>query len=196
MIMEKKHAIIFGGIIALIILSGAGYYIYTYHNPFTDYTEEVHVHADFGIVVNDKKVDLTLDKYQSTKSHILHKHVHLHENKGDVIHRHSDDITMDVFLKSIGFTLTDTCLTNDTGERFCTDDTHELVLFVNKKSVKNPTSYLTEEDDKILLYYGNKNNPSLEEYFSGITNNSCLYSGTCPERGIAPPESCGLTCEI
>ena len=194
--MEKKHKLIAGGLIGAILVAGASYYFYNYPNPFNHYTTEVHVHADLVIVVNDNKVDLTLDKYQSTKTHVLDHRVHLHDNKGDVIHRHSDDVTLEIFLKSIGFTLTDTCLTNDTGERFCTDDTHELVLYVNKKPVEDPSDYITKEDDKVLLYFGSKNNPRREEYFGGITNNSCIYSGTCPERGIAPPENCGLTCEI
>jgi hypothetical protein len=178
-----------------VLFAGGGYYLYQKYNPFTYYDDEVHVHADFMIIINDEWIRLTDEKYQSSTKQILHKNVHLHDGKDDVVHRHADGITFAQFLQSVGFTLTDTCLTKDTGEQYCANETNELVLYVNGKSV-DKTTYVTEENDKVLLYYGTPNSPKVSEYQAAITDNSCFYSGTCPERGVAPPESCGLTCEI
>jgi hypothetical protein len=189
----KKYLI--PGVI-LVAIAGASYYLYQKHNPFTYYEDEVHVHADFLIYINDKKIDLTDVKYQSSTEQILHKNVHLHDGEDNVVHRHAEGITFAEFLGSIGFTLTNDCLTTDDGERFCDSEETVLTLYVNKEPYSNITSYIPQEEDQVLLYYGTKNNPNLNQYLDSITDESCIYSGTCPERGIAPAESCGLTCEI
>jgi hypothetical protein len=182
--------------IVLVTIAGASYYLYQKHNPFTYYEDEVHVHADFLIYVNDKKLDLTDVKYQSSAEQILHKNVHLHDDEDNVVHRHAEGITFAEFLSSVGFTLTNDCLTIDTGEAFCDSEETVLTLYVNKEPFTDIATYISQEEDQVLLYYGTKDNPSLNQYLESVTNDSCIYSGTCTERGVAPPESCGLTCEI
>ncbi len=189
-----KNQIVFG-VLFLIILAGGGYYLYSKYLPFNTYEPEVHVHSDFKIIINDEWIRLTDKRYQSSTEQTLHDDIHLHDDKDDVVHRHAEGITFVEFLSSIGFALTEDCLTDDEGEIFCTDEANELVLYVNGEPTDS-TGYINTEEDSILLYYGMRNNPKLTEYFSAITDNSCYYSGTCPERGIAPPESCGLTCDI
>jgi hypothetical protein len=72
-----------------------------------------------------------------------------------------------------------------------------VLLFVNGELYSAPyTEYEPVDDDSILLYYGDPQNESIQSYIEEIPDDSCYYSGTCPERGIAPPESCGLTCEL
>lgn len=179
-----------------IVVAAASYYLYQKYNPFTYYDDEVHVHADFLIYINDQKIDLTDPKYQSSAEQILHKNVHLHDDEDNVVHRHAEGITFAEFLNSVGFTLTNDCLTLDTAEAFCNNETQVLMLYVNKEPYVDISSYIPQEEDQVLLYYGTKGNPNLNQYLDSITNDSCIYSGTCPERGVAPAESCGLTCEI
>ncbi len=157
---------------------------------------EVHVHADFLAYINNERLDLTAEQYQSSVEQVLHKDFHLHDNKDNLIHRHAENLTLVDFLSSLGFAVTDTCLTTDTAEHFCTDEEKVLQLYVNEKTVPNILTYVPQEEDKILLYYGTSDNPELETYLAQVTDESCIYSGTCPERGTPPPESCGLTCEI
>jgi hypothetical protein len=183
-------------VVILGIVTGLSYYLYAKHNPFTYYSDEVHVHADFLIMVNDTRIDLTDEKYQSSVEQILHKNVHLHDGEDNVVHRHAEGITFAEFLSSLGFTLTNDCLSNDGGESFCTSDEKSLALYVNEILIADVTSYIPQEEDRILVYYGAPNSPKIAEYQAAITDESCIYSGTCPERGVAPPESCGLTCEI
>lgn len=182
--------------VVLLLVAGASYYLYQKHNPFTYYEDEVHVHADFLIYINDKKIDLTDVKYQSSAEQILHKNVHLHDGEDNVIHRHAEGITFAEFLGSVGFTLTNDCLTADTNETLCDSEGSVLTLYVNKEPYSDIVSYIPQEEDQILLYYGTTDNPKLNDYLNAITDESCIFSGTCPERGIAPAESCGLTCEI
>ncbi len=192
--MFKKR--IASGIIFLTVFSTGGYYLYQKYNPFTYYEDEVHVHADFLIYINDQQIDLTDAKYQSSTSQILHKNVHLHDGEDNVVHRHAEGITFTEFLGSLGFTFTNECLIDPTGMSFCSDTNNVLTLYVNKIPKTILTEYIPQEEDRILLYYGTRDNQKLSEYQNSITNESCIFSGTCPERGIAPAESCGLTCEI
>jgi hypothetical protein len=191
---DKK--LIGAGILFFIIVSCLGYYLYDKYNPFTYYDDEVHVHSDFLIIVNDKELDLTDSKYQSSTKQILHKNVHLHDGEDHVVHRHAEEITFAEFLSSLGITMTEKCLSVDTAEMYCSSEEEALVLFVNQEPVSNPLSYINQEEDQILIYFGRPDNLNLETYLGRITDESCIYSGTCPERGTAPPESCGLTCEI
>lgn len=164
---------------------------------YADSADEVHVHSDFLMVLNGEQIDFTADKYQTTSEQELAEHVHLHDNVGNVIHRHAQTVTLGEFFGSLGFTLTNDCLTTDDSVQLCTGDASKLLVFVNDERIDNPSEYTNKEEDRILIYYGDPNNNELiRESLLTITDEACIYSGTCPERGIAPPESCGLTCDI
>lgn len=182
--------------VVVLVLVGIGLFVYDRYNPFTYYDDEVHVHADFAIYLNDQKLDLTAEKYQSSAQSIKHKNVHLHDGDDNVVHRHAEGITFAEFLSSVGFTLTDSCLTVDSGEQYCSDTANTLILYVNGEVNPDIASYIPQEEDQILLYFGARDNLNIPTYLESITDESCIFSGTCPERGTAPPESCGLTCEI
>ena len=71
------------------------------------------------------------------------------------------------------------------------------MVFVNDERIDTPKDYVNEEEDLILVYFGDKNDSeTIQSLLLEITDKACIYSGTCPERGTAPPESCGLTCEL
>lgn len=191
--MRMKTYVLTGLVIALI--GGSGYYLYDKYQPFSE-PEKVHVHADFAISINNQTLDLTNDKYQSSGESEKHADIHLHDGDDHVVHRHADGVTFVDFLSSIGFEVSNDCFTNDQKETFCTDTENVLQLYVNKVLVEDISSYITQEEDQILLYFGKRDNPNISDYINSITDESCIYSDTCPERGTAPPESCGLTCEI
>lgn len=189
------------GSIGILLLGGFFvYFQYSGQNlfPSTQIVTpvEVHVHSDFLFYILDKRVDLTADKYQTTKTHTLKSDIHFHDNVDTQIHRHANGVTLADFLRSLGFTLTNDCITTDESKTYCSDDTDKLLLLVNGVKIENITSYITQQADQILLYYGDPNSPNISTYESQITNDACLYSGTCPERGKPPFETCGLTCEI
>ena len=165
-------------------------------HPIADPTDgEFHVHADFHIVVNDTLIDLSTDEFQTTSAQSLHPDAHLHNNNGDVEHIHAEGLTFAEFLGSLGITLTDSCLTLD--NTYCSGEIEEVLLLVNDEVFTRPISqYIPVDGDRILLYYGSYGNPLLQTYLDNVPDDACYYSGTCPERGIAPSEECGLTCEL
>ena len=69
-------------------------------------------------------------------------------------------------------------------------------LIVNGERVMDIAGYINQGEDKILIYYGDVTSPLISDYVGAISEDACIYSGTCPERGVPPPENCGLTCEV
>ena len=195
--MDKKTLIlgvILGVIVMRIFLEASAPEEHN-HDDHT-HSDDVHVHADFVMAIDGKKMDLTQDKYQSKVGDIKHADIHLHDNQGNIIHRHAEGVTFGDFLRSIGFLFTDECITLDTGEEYCADSDHTLSLYVNNEAQTAINDYIIEDNDRVLLYYGEKDSTEISNMLDSITDEACIYSGTCPERGTPPPEACGLTCEV
>jgi hypothetical protein len=193
-------ALVFGLLVALLV----GTFISkpdhdhqsTSHPIGTTQGEGVHVHGDFRLYIGDERIRFTDDKYQSSGATTHHASLHFHDGNDEVIHRHADGMTLVEFFNSIGITLDNECLTLDTGTEYCTNATGTLMLIVNNERTLDIKNYIFAEEDRILIYYGDPKNPNIRDYTVGVTDLACVYSGTCPERGTLPTESCGLTCEV
>ena len=194
--MNRKGTLGIVVLLAAILGAGSAWYYERHQSSYPAYPDEVHVHSDFVLQITDQQIDLTDNRYQSYAGSVKHDDIHIHDNEDHVIHRHAEDITLVEFLASININLTSDCLTMDDGSEYCADENDELTLYVNGAQHKDPTTYINQEEDQLLLYYGPRNNDQLPNYLDAITDESCIYSGTCPERGIAPAESCGLSCEL
>ena len=165
-------------------------------HPIADPTsDEYHVHADFLIYLEDERYDLSAESFMTTDQQELHPDAHLHDGNGKVMHVHAEGITFSEFLTSLGFTITDTCLQTPEGTEYCETADAQLLFYVNGELAELAT-YVPDDDDRLLLYFGDPESERIAEYLEAIPDDACYYSGTCPERGVAPPESCGLTCEL
>lgn len=179
------------------VFAGGAYSLVTNHSQVQhSHDTEYHVHADFALYINGERYDLSAERFMSGSEQVLHEHVHLHDENGDVIHYHAPDISLAEFLASLSFTLTDTCLTTPEGSEYCTSSTSTLQLYVNNEPSSELASYVAADEDRLLLYYGAPDVPSIPEFLDSVSDRACIYSYTCPERGVPPPESCGLTCEL
>lgn len=160
------------------------------------YDTEYHVHADFKIYIGDERVDLSADEYMTSATQELSDYVHLHDNDDEVEHIHLEGITFAEFLRTLSLELTNECLTVK-NQSYCETPDSVLQLYVNNEQYADPiTTYIPVDDDQILLYVGENDEALVTRLLETVTDNACYFSGTCPERGIAPPESCGLTCEL
>ncbi|MBY0309758.1 hypothetical protein K2Q16_01280 [Patescibacteria group bacterium] len=201
MLSLRTFIALLAGLIVGALTSAVLLPVFGYDRPYLfsdthEHSEEYHTHADFLIVINDTKIDLSDKEYMSVAERILHAGVHLHDGNGKVIHFHAPHITLVEFLSSLGITLTSDCITIQ-NKLNCTGEETELLLYVNEEErTSELLTYVPNDEDRVLLYLGDPNNPSLSSYLDAVTDTSCIYSGTCPERGTAPAESCGLTCEL
>ncbi len=165
---------------------------HTSHHHSTDY----HAHTDFLVVLAGEVIDFSDERYMTNAVKKLHDDVHLHDSDGKVAHYHAPNISFATFLTSLGLTLSDTCLTV-ASDTICTNDTNEVALYVNGDRYPDYlTSYIPTDLDRILLLAGPISENSPEKFLNQVEDRACIFSGSCPERGTAPPESCGLTCEL
>ncbi len=166
--------------------------------PVTDpYDTDYHIHADFVVYLRGERLDLAQQQYMTSAEQSLHDDVHLHDDVGDVVHYHAPEVTFSEFLSSLGYTLTNDCFITSSGEQFCNNDTETLQLYVNDKHYSGDISaYVPADLDRILIHFGDEADPKLADYLREVEDKACIYSGSCPERGVAPAESCGLTCEL
>lgn len=183
--------IVIGGLIIanFVIQKNSSFYGLSGHE------DDYHIHADFLVEINGEVLDLGVAEFMTSSEQMLHNDAHLHDEDGDVLHMHAENISFVEFLNSIEITLEEDCLSVK-DVKFCADEKNILSLYVNNEIwTDNFESYVPTDLDRVLLYYGEKNGPRSES-FEAVLDNACIYSGSCPERGIAPPESCGLTCEL
>ncbi len=151
--------------------------------------EKTHEHIDLKVYLNDKQLDLSQVKYQSTNEDEKDPNVHVHDGNGDVVHKHREGATLGMFFKSIDISFDQNCLTLDTGEKYCNDEKNELRFLVNGQDDQRFANYELKDLDRVLINYGPKGE-NLETKINSITDLSCMYSETCPERGTPPTEGC------
>ncbi len=165
--------------------------------------ETVHEHADFALFLNGQQFDFGKDEYQSDEpvnEDPQHEHndeltqhdpyVHIHDGVGSIIHKHKAGVTMGYFFETLGFELSDLCIKDDKGNEYCAGDGNSLKFFVNGKRVPSLVDYEFNDLDQILISYGPLVDTTVTAQLGSITDEACIYSETCPERGEAPTENC------
>lgn len=175
-----------------------------------------HTHADFAVYINGERFDFSDPKYMSNPPQetdqqsllptlLLSKayahegaegehakgreYLHLHDGNGNVIHRHKPGLTLDDFFVSIGFHMTQQCFVLDDGSEVCPQNGKKWQMFVNEQEIPWNPAYVFEDLDRILLTYG-ATDEQIQEQLSVLSDDACLYSKTCPERGDPPEENC------
>ncbi|MFB6226097.1 MAG: DsbA family protein [Candidatus Paceibacteria bacterium] len=156
----------------------------------TSSKKQVHKHADIAVYINNRKIDLSKPKYQSDGEQHQHKYSHHHDQVGHIIHQHKDGIPLSEHFKSLGMKLTNKCFQLDNGAEYCSNENKSLKAFVNGERITNPADYVFEDLDRILISYGPLTGPNIEQQLDSVTDEACIYSKECPERGDPPEESC------
>jgi FtsP/CotA-like multicopper oxidase with cupredoxin domain len=156
-----------------------------------------HTHADFAIFIDGTELDFSdprymeeeWDKAEHDENVPGRDAMHMHGGVGHMIHRHKDGQSFGDFLSSLGFTLDAQCLRRDTGEEVCLSDGKRWQMFVNEEEAPVNPDYVFEDGDRILLTFGS-GEAEVREQLRHVTDDACLYSKTCPERGDPPEENC------
>jgi hypothetical protein len=192
-IQNNRETLAFLAGLALALIAG---WYYTSTREHEHGPDDYHIHADVVMMINGVQLDLSDKQYMSGSNQVLHDDVHLHDEEDGLIHVHAENISLGEFYGSLGLTLEGSCLTTTASITYCTNENDSLLLFINGIATTTIAEYIPSDGDQLLLYYGKPDAPEITEYLKSITDVACIYSGTCPERGTPPPESCGLTCEI
>ena len=111
-----------------------------------------HVHAAFAVKINGVKLDFSQQKYQ-----VRSKYIHVENNDGNTLHRHATGVPVGEFFRSIGMNVTDSCFTLENGTNYCSNGNSNLEFYINGNKTDSIANYVIEDDDRILIVYGNKN---------------------------------------
>lgn len=184
--MKNKHLIFSIGVGVLLILAVLIFVyaeFFSQNDPGFTIIEGYHTHSDFLVVINDEVINFAKEEYMEA-----HQYIHLHDMNGYIVHFHKENQTLTDFFGSLNMNLSIECFSLY-GQNYCNNETHELRIFVNDTQIFE-SDYVTEDLDRILILYGLiGEDPSI--YLDQVSDEACIYSHKCPERGEAPFEECG-----
>jgi len=150
---------------------------------------EFHEHFDLGVYVDGQWWDFSQEQYQSSTYDYLHEAIHLHDGNGTVVHLHQEGVSLQAFFETLGFELTAECLASE-DQVWCEDEAHDLQVLVNGQATNHSQSIPLHDLDRILVWYGTLDHPQPIGLMNQVTDEACIYSETCPERGSPPVENC------
>lgn len=162
--------------------------------PGCELRQSVHWHADFALYIRGERYDFNHERFFSTADVELSENVHIHEPFHNVVHAHREGTTWREFFHSLGFELTDECLTLLDGEQLCSSDTMRLSFIVNGVRVDGLAFQDITDIDRALISFGDESDEELWQQYAEVTDEACILSGLCEERvpeGGLPPEACG-----
>jgi hypothetical protein len=111
-----------------------------------------HVHAAFAVKINGEKWDFSQEKYQ-----VRSQYMHVENNDGNTLHRHATGVPVNEFFSSVGMNVTDNCFTLENKTSYCSNGNSNLEFYINGNKTNSIANYIFNEDDRILIVYGNKN---------------------------------------
>jgi len=112
---------------------------------------------------------------------------------GNTIHRNHEDATIELLFNSMDIGLDDQCYvfperTGYASDHFCVNDDYSLKYFINGKPVSGILDYIIQNNDRILIIFGNETDEQIREYISQlnlivIKSDSVFKSGASSSYG-------------
>jgi hypothetical protein len=134
-----------------------------------------HTHAAFLVKVNGENIDFSKPQYQ-VKSDFLH----VENGDGTTLHRHATNVTFSEFLKSVEMDLDEenNCLVFTNGTQYCNNNDNQLRTFVNgnSTSAESISNYIINDDDRLLVIYGNETQEQLTEALDEVNKIKIQYT--------------------
>lgn len=166
---------------------------------FTPWPEPVHHHANWAVFVDDRRLDLSDDRYMEDVAACAagdritpQQRVHMHDGVADVVHVHHEGVTWGHFLANLGWALGDDWIELDDGRRFARGDSTHLVFIVDGFVVPSIRDRLIESGDRLLISHGTASEETaLGERFPQVADNALEYN----ER-YDPPTCAGAHGEL
>lgn len=145
----------------------------------------VHYHANFGIVINGERLDLSGDEYMedigACTAGAQQKpgdRVHLHENNMDTVHVHASGVTWGHLMTNLGFRFgTDFLVLND-GRILQDNDDVKLSFIVNGRLVRDPFIAQIRSEDRLLISYGASTQEELVAQYAELSDNAGEFNGS------------------
>ena len=117
-----------------------------------------HEHASLLVRIFDDKFDFAVPSYQIKSSWI-----HFEESDGTTIHRHASEVTLGYLFNSLNIGIDSECYSFPDGRQFCTNEDYSLKYYLNHQLVDGINDYVIQDDDRILITFGNETPEQIEE---------------------------------
>ena len=122
-----------------------------------------HIHASMLVKIFGDKFDFSTPNYQ-----VKTPWIHFENQDGDTIHRHSTGVELEFLFNSMNIAVDDNCFVFPDGRQFCTNDDYSLKFYVNQQIVKDLRKYVVQEDDRILITYGNEDQLTIDSQLAEL----------------------------
>jgi len=117
-----------------------------------------HEHASLLVRIFNDKFDFAVPSYQIKSSWI-----HFEESDGTTIHRHASGVTLGYLFDSLNIGIDNDCYAFPDGRQFCTNEDYSIKYYLNHQLVDGINDYVIQDDDRILITFGNETPEQIEE---------------------------------
>ena len=132
-----------------------------------------HEHAAFLVKVNGQNIDFSQPQYQ-----VQSDYIHVENGDGTTLHRHATNVTFVDFLKSVKMDIDkkNNCLTFTNGTEYCDDENNKLRTFINGNSTGSISDYVLNNDDRLLVIYGNETDEQIANALDELNKIKIQYN--------------------
>ncbi|MBI5146824.1 MAG: protein-disulfide isomerase [Thaumarchaeota archaeon] len=156
---------VLAGIVAIIAFASFHFITKTQSSPLNapegaGKLGDEHEHASLLVRIFGDKFDFSPQLYQ-----VKSPYIHFEGEDGNTIHRHASNIKLGYLFDTIKVDLTDECFAfpdKKPEHTFCANEDYTLKFFVNHQKVNSIRDYVINEDDRILISYGNENQTAID----------------------------------
>jgi len=174
---KQKNTLIAAGVFAVIIAI-VGYASYHYYEvlsstgttmsgpPGAGKLGDEHEHAGILVRIFGDKFDFSKQEYQ-----VKSPYIHFEGQDGDTIHRHASNVPIGFLFDTIKMDLTDECIVfpdKKPEHTFCTSEDYSIKFYVNHEKKDSIKDYVLNEDDRILVLFGNENQTQVDTYLQEL----------------------------
>ena len=122
-----------------------------------------HIHASLLVSIFGDKFDFSTPNYQ-----VKTPWIHFENQDGDTIHRHSTGVELEFLFNSMSVGVDENCFVFPDGRQFCNNEDYSIKFYINDQLVKDIRQYVIQEDDRILISYGNEDQLAIEKQLAEL----------------------------
>lgn len=163
---NRKYMMIIIPVIAAVAVAGTAAAVLAPRGPDFGPLGSAHEHAIFAVKLDGQYVDFSQRQYQVSATG--NQFIHFEGGDGTTVHRHSSRVPIGEYLRSVDMDIRDGCFIHDNGNQFCNDGGKMLSFFVNGEQVSSIMDYIPQQEDRILVIYGDENEEELQAEFERL----------------------------
>jgi len=122
-----------------------------------------HIHASMLVSIFGDKFDFSTPNYQ-----VKTPWIHFENQDGNTIHRHSTGVELEFLFNSMNIATDENCFVFPDGRQFCTNEDYSLKFYINQQLVEDIRKYIVQEDDRILITYGNEDQLAIDKQLAEL----------------------------